>query len=90
MAHFQAADVERDLLGDAIGGGMDAEAGEELLEHTLFPLDIGGHAHHDDRYLGVDHFVAAHDLEVDVGHGTADGVALKLAGQDEVGRTLNL
>jgi hypothetical protein len=69
---------------------MDAEAGEELLEHALVPFDVCGHPHHDDRYLGLNDLVAAHDLEVDVGHGTTDGMTLKLTGQDKVGRTLNL
>ena len=31
-----------------------------------------------------------HDLEIDMGHGTTDGVTLELAGQDQVRRTLNL
>ena len=90
LAHLQVAHVERDLLGDALGRRADAEAGEELLEDAAFPLDLGGDTHHDHGHLGLDDLVAAYDLEIDVGHGTPHRVALELAGQDQVGRTLNL
>lgn len=56
----------------------------ECSRTPLFALNANGRAHQHDRDLGSDDLVPANDLEIDVGKGVPERVALELASQDQV------
>ena len=81
---FEVTDVDGYLLGDLFGRGADAQAAQRVLEDAPFALDANRRAHQHDRDLGSDDLIPANDLEIDVGKGMTERVALELASQDQV------
>ena len=61
-----------------------------MLEEAAFSLDLGGGAHEHQRDLGAYDLVPPHDLEINVGNGVPHRVALELAGQHQMSRTVDI
>ncbi len=82
-ADHEVADVHLEVGGDVGGAGLDGEREHLLLEHPVGPVQLERLTGEGDGDLGGDLAVGVDDLEVDVGHAAAHGVALQLAGHGE-------